>query len=115
MKLANAARWADKTELYDAYSPGKFLFKAQVSSYIDNQLDGAISKRRVISYAPGLELPARRAITYGEDQPEIWLVGDQLQDFWKGKPLRVSAATKRVTGLYSICTALNAVSLVGAT
>lgn len=99
MKLANAARWADKTKLYDAYDPKKLVLRAQVSSYVDNQLDGSISKRRVISFGPNSVLPDRRVVTYVDEQ---WIVGDTLIDMWNGKLIRVSAATKKVTGLYSI-------------
>lgn len=102
MKLANAARWADKTKLYDAYSPSKLVLKAQVSSYVDNQLDGSISKRRVISFSPSSVLPDRRVVTYADER---WIVGDTLSDMWNGKLIRVSAATKKVTGLYKILTA----------
>ncbi len=112
MKLSQAALWADNTLLYDAYDPSVLALKAQVSSYIDNQLDGAISKRRVISFAPGLNPPARRVAIWGG---ETWIIGDQLQDFWKGKPLRVSAATKRATGLYTINTPAQAVNAAGGT
>lgn len=100
MKLANAARWADRTRLYDAYS-GRFVMNAQVSSYIDNQMDGAISKRRVISFAPDNTLPARRAVTYANER---WIIGDTLSDMWKGRVIRLSAASKKVTGLYRIMT-----------
>lgn len=102
MKLANAARWADKTGLYDAYSPTKLALRAQVSSYVDNQLDGSISKRRVISFGPKAVLPPRRVVAYADEQ---WIVGDTLSDMWNGRLVRVSAATKKVTGLYSIKTA----------
>lgn len=96
MKLGNVARWADRTALYDAYDPTKFSMMAQISAYIDNQQDGAISKRRVISFAPTQQLPARRVVTY---EGEVWIVGDTMKDMWKGKPIRVSAATKKSTGL----------------
>lgn len=101
MSLHRASRWADKTEIRDAYAPGPVLMRAQISSYIDNQQDGSISKRRVISFAPGSTLPSRRVITY---LGETWLVGDVLQDAFKGRAVRVSAATKKATGLYTIRT-----------
>lgn len=101
MKLTNTARWADRTKLYDAYSPKTFALLAQVSSFIDNQQDGAISKRRAISFAPGLELPVRRAVTYAG---EVWIIGDTMSDMWKGRPIRVSAATKKATGKYIVRT-----------
>jgi hypothetical protein len=78
------------------------VLKAQVSSYVDNQLDGSISKRRVISFAPGQQLPERGVVTYANER---WIIGDTLSDMWNGKLIRVSAATKKVTGLYSIKTA----------
>lgn len=99
MKLRNAARWADTTRLYDAYDPSKFVMLAQISSYIDNQQDGAISKRRVMSFAPENVIPPRRVITY---EGEIWIMGDHMVDMWKGKPIRTSVATKKSTGLYKI-------------
>lgn len=100
MKLRNVARRADDTELYDAYT-GAFLFRAQVSSFIDNQLDGAISKRRPISFAPDKRLPRRMVIQYGGER---WILGDVLKDFHRGRPIRVSAAAKKATGLFSILT-----------
>ena len=99
MKLANTARWADKTKLYDAYQPNKLVMHAQISSYIDNQMDGAISKRRVISFSPTQKIPPRRVVTY---TGERWIVGDTLVDHWRGKAIRVAAASKKVTGSYQI-------------
>lgn len=99
MKLANTARWADKTRLYDAYQPQKLVMYAQISSYIDNQMDGAISKRRVISFSPTQKIPPRRVVTYSNER---WIVGDTLVDHWRGKAVRVAAASKKVTDSYRI-------------
>lgn len=102
MKLGNVARWADTTKLYDAYSTSpRHVMMAQVSSYIDNQQDGSISKRRPISFAPNQTVPPRRVVTY---YGERWIVGDQLQDMWEGHVIRVSAACKKVTGGYRVLT-----------
>lgn len=110
-RLARAARWADNVALYDAYgNQQRPALMGQISSYIDSQQDGSISKRRVISFAPDQTLPPRRVLTY---LGETWLVGDTLQDAWKGKPIRVSAATKKATGLYWIRSAAQTLAQAG--
>lgn len=100
MKLVNAARYADDTQLYDAYTGAKWEL-GQISTYIDSNVDGTISQRRVLSMSPTIDILARRVVSYGG---ENWLLGDTTVDMYRGKPIRQSVAAKKVTDLFEILT-----------
>jgi len=115
MKLTNAARHADTTLLKDAYTGANFAM-GQISTFIDSNVDGSISQRRVLSIAPGIAILPRRAVTYAGER---WLLGDTTTDMYKGVPIRQSIAGKKVTDAATILTpaqaCLNAVGLLAYT
>ena len=100
MRFTDAARRFDDIQVSDAYTRYP-LFKAQVAAFVDNAPDGSISRRRVISVAPGVTFPARQAVYW---LGEYWLVGDTVQDGLLGVAVRRSAATKKATDLFTVCT-----------
>jgi hypothetical protein len=100
MDLRKASRWFDDIQILDAYS-GAALYFGQVSSFLDNNADGTISTRRVLSLAPDLAPPPRRAIAY---LGEKWLVGDSVTDGLQGNALRSSYRMVKVTHRYTLCT-----------
>ncbi len=100
MRLVNASRYFDDVPIRDAYT-NAYLFNGQVAAYIDSQVDGTISRRRIISLAPNILLPQRRALKYGG---EVWLVGDGIKDHLQSVALRTSYATKKCDNLYTIRT-----------
>ena len=83
MRLKNASRLFDKTVFTDAY--GTVTFKGQLDPFDFFKLDGAAVKRRALSTAPGVTIPARRTIK-ADDQ--VYLVGDQTPDHWAGSKIR---------------------------
>lgn len=100
MDLAQAANYFNDIPVTDAYS-GASLFYAQLSSSLDRQPDGSISKRRIISVAPGTALPTRRAATW---LGETWLLGDMILDGLQGIALRANIAVKKATDSFAILT-----------
>lgn len=100
MELHDVALAFDNDPLYDAYT-NEYLFDGQLSSYDDSTSDGATIRRRILSFGPQYELPARRVLTiYGEQ----WLAGAYVDDGFQGEPIRRQATLKRADRLYSILT-----------
>lgn len=100
MRLKAAARFFDDTPVYDGYT-GEYLWPCQFSSFNDANAVGSTSTRRILSIAPGLQLPARRVIKIFDD---VWLVGDGNPDSWKGEPIRQSFNMKKSNVSVEICT-----------
>lgn len=100
MKLKSAARYFDDTPVYDGYT-GAYLFNCQFSSFNDANVVGSTSTRRVLSVAPGLQLPSRRVLKIFDD---CWLVGDGNPDSWKGEVIRQSFNMKKATALVGLLT-----------
>jgi hypothetical protein len=100
MRLKNAARMFDDTPVYDAYT-GEKLFDCQFSSFNDVNAIGSTSTRRVLSIAPGLQVPERRAVRIFED---VWLIGDGNPDSWKGQVIRQSFNMRKATDIAYILT-----------
>lgn len=100
MKLANAAKYFDNDPVYDGYT-GSLLFNAQFSSYEGAQPDGSFQRRRVISLQPSLTIPARRVIKVYTDR---WVMGVPVEDGWKGRTIRKTAACKLATDLFQLLT-----------
>lgn len=104
MRLLNASRYFDDVLMRDAYTNAP-LFKGQAAAYIDSQVDGTISRRRVISLAPNLTPPARKVVKYNR---EVWMLGDGVKDSLQGVELRVSYAAKKCDTTFLIQTPGNA-------
>lgn len=104
MNLEKAALYFDRTPVYDGYS-GEFLWRCQFSSFNDANAIGSTSVRRVLSIAPGLEVPARKVIQIFSDR---WLVGDGNPDSWNGDQIRQSFNIRKSNALAEILTASQA-------
>jgi hypothetical protein len=100
MRLKDAARYFDDTPVHDGYT-GEFLWRCQFSSFNDANAVGSTSTRRVLSIAPGLQLPARRVVHVFDDR---WLVGDGNPDSWRGEMIRQSFNMKKATDLIEVLT-----------
>lgn len=84
MKLKNVAKFFDRTRARDAYDTTK-SFRCQLEPFDYYKLDGAVVKRRVMSTAPDIQIPARRVI---DIDGQRYLVGDPAEDHWEGKKIR---------------------------
>jgi len=100
MKLTNAARYFDTETAKDAYT-GAILFKAQLSTFDGASADGSFQRRRTVSVAPEVVLPARSVI---ESQGSQWILGEMLVDGFKNSAIRKTCSAKKATGLCSILT-----------
>ena len=100
MRLKAAATYFDDTPVYDGYT-GAYLWLCQFSSFNDANAVGSTSTRRILSIAPGLALPARRAVKVFDD---VWLVGDGNPDSWKGAVIRQSFNMKKSNALVEVVT-----------
>ena len=100
MKLKSAATYFDDTPVYDGYT-NDYLWLCQFSSFNDANAVGSTSTRRILSIAPGLAVPSRRAIKVFDD---VWLVGDGNPDSWKGSVIRQSFNMKKATSLSALLT-----------
>lgn len=99
-ELFDIAKHFDDTPVYDAYT-GDFVFNGQFSTFNASTSDGSVNKRRVLSLAPDLEIPPRRALTFYDEQ---WIVGDGSVDAIYSRPIRRSYWMKRVTDSFTLLT-----------
>lgn len=100
MDLADVSTYFDDDPVYDGYT-GALLFNAQVSSFDDSHSDGATSRRRVLSLAPGYAMPTRRAVQlYGDN----WIVGTGTPDGFYGSVVRQHFGMKLATDLLTLLT-----------
>lgn len=97
MRLARASSAFDNVPAVDAYTTRR-LWQCQMGSFESANPEGTTAKRRVLSTAPGLAMPARRVIVVLD---ETWIVGDSSVDGWNGKPIRMSYWAKRATDLFT--------------
>lgn len=84
MYLSNAAAWFDKTVATDAYTPAT-SFLCQLAPLDLYKIDGAAVKRRQMSCAPNVTIPARGVIAI---DGQTYLVGDGSPDHWNGDVIR---------------------------
>lgn len=96
MKLANAAKYFDRVSMADAYTGTAMPYKVQFSTFDETDPDGSVSRRRTMSMAPGLTLPARRVASL---LGEIWLLGEPSADAVFDKVIRQTVPMRRVTNL----------------
>lgn len=94
-ELVDVARHFDDTQAYDAYT-GTAAFMAQFSTFDESSPDGSVSRKRLMSTAPGVAIPVRRAIAITN---EVWLVGDSSADMFNNTPIRLAFWLKRSSGL----------------
>lgn len=100
MKLKNVSRKFDTAPVYDAYS-NALLFKAQVSTFLEASPDGTTAKRRTLSVDPTITPPTHSTINVLN---EMWVVGDGIQDEWRGGAIRTTYWMKYSSGLFSALT-----------
>lgn len=98
MKLANAARYFDNDSIYDLDTE-EFLFKGQFASYQAAKPNGSFQRRRILSVAPGIHLPVRRALlVHGEP----WLAGNFANDGFFDKAIRQTTPCMLITDYYTV-------------
>lgn len=108
MKFSSVSKVFDTIETFDAYS-GRYLFKSQPGSFETSNPEGSVARRRVLSVAPGLTMPARRVIRLLN---ELWIVGAGSSDGMFGRNVRDSYWMRKATDFATVRTpgqaALNA-------
>ena len=100
MRLARAARLADKTVAHDAYSDAD-TFMCQLAPLELFRVEGVKIKVKQLSTAPDVTVPARGAIRING---EVFLIGHGSTDYWKGAPIRVNYVTQGADGLANLTT-----------
>jgi hypothetical protein len=107
MKLSAAASHFDNQSFKDSYS-GVHALYGQLDLYDDARREGLTSVRRIISMAPALAVPARRALTLGSD---VWLLSDSpASDYFRADAIRAKYISHRADGLGEIKTILQELS-----
>lgn len=99
MRLANAAKHFDKQVLTDAY--GIATFRGQFDLYDDNKREGVTTRRRILSTAPTVTIPSRKALKIDNT---VWLVGSSNPDFFKADPIRRKHILHQADGLARVQT-----------
>lgn len=106
MTLASASTFFDRTSVKDVAS-GAHLFYAQLDLYDDAKRDSASAYRRVMSVAPGTEMPISRVARI---LGSVWVIGGRAVDGMAGvhrekyvlhpapSPLWVRSLSDYVTG-----------------
>lgn len=97
MKLSSAAKHFDRVKLYDAYT-GVLAVVGQFDVFDDSRRDAYGVERRILSTAPDLEIPLRRALTEPQTG-DTWLVGVGMPDYFKGEVIRQKYVIHRADDL----------------
>lgn len=97
MRLAAAASYFDTQVLTDAY--GSATIKGQFNLFDDSKRDGAATRRRILSLAPSVTLPSRRAVA---SDGTVWLVGSANPDYYNGSAIRRKYPLHQADGLASV-------------
>ena len=100
MKFRNLSQVFDDLDTYDGYS-GRYLFRSQQAAFETAQPEGSLAKRRVLSAAPNIVMPARRCVRILD---EYWIVGGQSIDGLFNRALRASYWTRKGTDLPTVRT-----------
>lgn len=93
MNFKDVSRVFDSVGMHDGYT-GRFLFYGQPASFETSNPEGSVSKRRVLSLASNIVIPARRCLRF---IGERWIVGDGSADGLFDTALRTSFWVKKVT------------------
>ena len=99
MRLAAAAGYFDKQVLTDAYGSATIL--GQFDLFDDSKRDGTTGRRRVLSVAPDVAMPARNALSI---DGMTWIVGTGNPDYFKADPIRRKYVLHEADGLASVQT-----------
>lgn len=108
MKLTDAASYFNDVQFKDAYL-NTTLFKGKVMAYDDATRDSLSSERRILSVAPTVGIPARRAV---KTNGTVFLVGDVAYDYHRGAPLRAKYVLHQVSELVRMYTFADAIANV---
>lgn len=109
MRLADAAKYFDKTVCADAFAPFT-TFAGQLDIYDDSKRDGATIARRVLSVGPAVVMPASNVITINAVP---WIVGTSQDDTFLGSVLRRKYVLHRASGAATVKTIGEALSTGG--
>ncbi len=99
MRLLDAARRFDRTTATDAYSAATFKCQFEVLAY--SKIDGVAVKKRQISTASSVTIPARRVVTI---HGQTYLVGHGAPDFWDDEIIRLNYVVQGADGLANLTT-----------
>ncbi len=99
MRLLDAARRFDRTTATDAYSAATFKCQFEVLAY--SKIDGVAVKKRQISTASSVTIPARRVVTI---HGQTYLVGHGAPDFWNDDTIRLNYVVQGADGLANLTT-----------
>ena len=99
MKLQSAARMGDTVVASDAYGTAQVMVQYDPMSFA--KIDGVSVRKRQISAAPSVAMPARGVITI---DGQNYLVGHGAPDYWRGKAIRVSYVIQGADGLANLQT-----------
>ena len=99
MKLQSAALMGDTVVASDAYGTAQVMVGFDPLSY--SKIDGVAVRKRQISAAPSVAMPARGVITIDGQK---YLVGHGAPDYWRGKAIRVSYVIQGADGLANLQT-----------
>lgn len=94
MRLAAAAKLGNTTIATDAY--GTASFRCQFEPINLTKIDGVAVRKRSVSIAPGVTLPARGAIRI---DGEVYLAGHAAPDYWHGSAIRRTVVIQGADGL----------------
>lgn len=97
MRLAAAAKHFDQQVLTDAY--GSATIRGQFDLFDDSKRDGVVSRRRILSVAPGTTLPARNVLGING---ATWLVGSANTDYFKASAIRDKYVLHEADGLATV-------------
>ena len=99
MRLLDAARRFDTTTATDAYSATTFKCQFEVLAY--SKIDGVAVKKRQISTASSVTIPARRVVTI---HGQTYLVGHGAPDFWNDDTIRLNYVVQGADGVANLTT-----------
>lgn len=100
MRLARAAAKFDQTVAVDTYT-SSVTFKCQLAPLDLYRIDGAAVKRRQMSCAPGVVIPARKVVTI---EGETYLIGDGSPDHYNGTVIRQNFVLQGASEICSLNT-----------
>ena len=99
MRLLDAARRFDRTTATDAYSAATFKCQFEVLAY--SKIDGVAVKKRQISTASSVTIPARRVVVISG---QAYLIGHSAPDFWYDSIIRLNYVIQGADGVANLTT-----------
>ena len=99
MRLLDAARRFDTTTATDAYSAATFKCQFEVLAY--SKIDGVAVKKRQISTASSVTIPARRVVVISG---QAYLIGHSAPDFWYDSIIRLNYVIQGADGVANLTT-----------